>query len=152
MPKRLAKHLTQNWLFFFVLILVAQQGNFITYKWAGANVPPLALVFYVLVGSVVMNGIYMLATRNHADYPLVLPKAMRYLACWVAVVYIANEFLLMSMFHAGGPYSVGSAVFLVLSMVILCAYGIFVLRERVSATRLLGAAIGIVAIALIKLG
>lgn len=152
MPKRLAKHLTQSWVFFFALILIAQQGNFITYKWAGAHVPPLALVFYVLVGSVIMNGVYMLATRHHKDYPLTLPKSMRYLAIWVALVYIINEFLLMSMFHAGGPYSVGSAVFLVLSMVLLCAYGIFVLRERMSATRLLGAAMGIAAIYLIKLG
>ena len=152
MPKRLTKNLTQSWLFFLCLILVAQQGNFITYKWAGANVAPMALVFYVLLGSVFMNGVYMLATRHNKDYPLVLPKPMRYLAVWVAVVYMINEFLLMSMFHVGGPYSVGSAVFLVLSMVILCTYGVLVLRERVSATRLLGSAIGIIAIFLIKLG
>jgi drug/metabolite transporter (DMT)-like permease len=148
MPKRI----TQSWIFFLCLILVAQQGNFITYKWAGAHVPPLALVFYVLVGSVIMNGIYMLALRNHPDYPIALPKSMWPYVGFVGIIFVINEFFMMSMFHAGGPYSMASAVFLVLSMLLVMSYGVLVLREKISTTRLLGAVTGILAIFLVKLG
>lgn len=123
----------------------------LTYKFGGAAALPQAFLIYSFCVQCVFNFILVLVFRNK-EFPIILRGRMRLWVIWVALVYLVNEMLFMTVYRMGAPYALMMTVFALTSVVIMTTIAIVFIKERVSKRQILGIILALVAIALVRLG
>lgn len=141
----------QPWLVFLLIGLVAQQMNMLTYKVSNEYAVPFAFLSYSFLFQAFFNLIFMLHYKKR-HFPVVFQPDMIRNILIVTVIYMLNECLFIWIYRIGAPYAVATAVFSVMSLVIISMVGVAFLKEKMNRLQLTGIVLAVLAIIMIKVG
>lgn len=141
----------QPWFLFLALGLMAQQANMLTYKLGGMQAVPPVFLTYSFFSQAVCNLILMLFFRNRG-FPVAWSRHHLWPVLAITGVYILNEMLFMTIFRAGAPYALATAIFSVCSLLMMVLFGIGILKEKMNRIQIIGIIVAVFAIIMIRMG
>jgi drug/metabolite transporter (DMT)-like permease len=152
LKNKMIKTLFKNhpWIMFLLLGLIAQQGNMLSYKLSNEYTVPFAFLTYSFLFSAILNLLFIFYYKSR--FPVQIDKVMIRNIVLVTVIYMVNEFLFVSIYRAGAPYALATAVFSVASLVILTLAGVTLLKEKLNRLQIGGIVLAMMAIVMIKVG